>query len=83
MRLAITMALMLVLAACGKTAAQKQQEDAATLTTLGEKYVKEKSWSRTRPSSATSSSARAAHGSCAHGIPKKTVSGSSPRISEK
>ncbi|MRW86650.1 hypothetical protein GJ698_21495 [Pseudoduganella sp. FT26W] len=42
MRLAITMALMLVLAACGKTAAQKQQEEAATLTTLGEKYVKEK-----------------------------------------
>lgn len=42
MRLAITMALMLALAACGKTAAQKQKEDAATLTTLGEKYVKEK-----------------------------------------
>jgi len=42
MRLAITMALMLALAACGKTAAQKQQEDATTLTQLGEKYVKEK-----------------------------------------
>ncbi|NYE60787.1 hypothetical protein FHW58_001939 [Duganella sp. 1224] len=42
MRLAITMALALVLAGCGKTAAQKQQEDAATLTKLGEKYVKEK-----------------------------------------
>ena len=36
------MALMLALAACGKTAAQKQQEEAATLTQLGEKYVKEK-----------------------------------------
>jgi hypothetical protein len=42
MRLAITMALVLALAACGKTTAQKQQEDAATMTTLGEKYVKEK-----------------------------------------
>ena len=34
--------LMLALVACGKTAAQKQREDHATLTSLGEKYVKEK-----------------------------------------
>lgn len=30
------------LAACGKSEAQRQQESAATLTSLGEKYVKEK-----------------------------------------
>jgi hypothetical protein len=42
MRLAITIALLLALAACGKTAEQKQREEAATLTTLGEKYVREK-----------------------------------------
>ena len=30
------------LAACGKSAAEKQREEAATLTSLGEKYVKEK-----------------------------------------
>lgn len=29
-------------AACGKTEAQRQREEAATLTSLGEKYVKEK-----------------------------------------
>jgi hypothetical protein len=39
---ALTLALALVLAGCGKSAAQKQQDDAATLTSLGEKYVKEK-----------------------------------------
>jgi len=42
MRLAITIALLLALAACGKTAEQKQREEAATLTSLGEKYVREK-----------------------------------------
>ncbi|MBV6325393.1 hypothetical protein [Duganella violaceipulchra] len=36
------LALMAVLAACGKSAAEKRQEEAATLTSLGEKYVKEK-----------------------------------------
>ncbi|CAN7426481.1 MULTISPECIES: hypothetical protein [Duganella] len=30
------------LSACGKSAAEKQREEAATLTSLGEKYVKEK-----------------------------------------
>ena len=30
------------LAACGKSEAQRQQESAATMTSLGEKYVKEK-----------------------------------------
>jgi hypothetical protein len=30
------------LAGCGKSEAQRQQESAATLTSLGEKYVKEK-----------------------------------------
>lgn len=30
------------LAACGKSEAQRQRESAATLTSLGEKYVKEK-----------------------------------------
>jgi hypothetical protein len=38
----LTSALMLTLAACGKSAAQQQQEDVATLTSQGEKYVKEK-----------------------------------------
>jgi len=42
MRLAITIALLLALAACGKTAEQKQREEAAALTSLGEKYVREK-----------------------------------------
>jgi hypothetical protein len=42
MRLAITIALLLALAACGKTAEQKQREEVATLTSLGEKYVREK-----------------------------------------
>ncbi|RZT11097.1 hypothetical protein SAMN05216319_0426 [Duganella sp. CF402] len=42
MRLAITIALLLALAACGKTAEQKQREEAATLTSMGEKYVREK-----------------------------------------
>ena len=42
MRLAITMVILLALAACGKTATQKKQEEAAALTQLGEKYVKEK-----------------------------------------
>lgn len=41
-RLAALLALAVVLAACGKTAEQKQREEAATLTSLGEKYVKEK-----------------------------------------
>jgi hypothetical protein len=36
------LALMLALVACGKTAEQKQREEADTLTSLGEKYVKEK-----------------------------------------
>jgi hypothetical protein len=35
-------ALILALAACGKTAQQKQREEQATLTSLGEKYVREK-----------------------------------------
>ncbi|WP_343729187.1 hypothetical protein [Duganella sp.] len=42
MRLVITIALLLALGACGKTAEQKQREEAAALTTLGEKYVREK-----------------------------------------
>jgi hypothetical protein len=42
MRLAITMAALLALAACGESAEQKQREEALTLTTLGEKYVREK-----------------------------------------
>ncbi len=42
MRLAITIATLLALAACGKTADQKQLEEKVTLTQLGEKYVKEK-----------------------------------------
>jgi hypothetical protein len=42
MRLAITIALLLALTACGKTAEQKQREEAATLTSMGEKYVREK-----------------------------------------
>lgn len=41
-RLGAALALALLLAACGKTAEQKQREEAATLTSLGEKYVKEK-----------------------------------------
>jgi curli biogenesis system outer membrane secretion channel CsgG len=40
--LSVALALLACVAACGKTAAQKQQEEAATLTTLGEKYVREK-----------------------------------------
>lgn len=42
MRLFITIAMLLALAACGKTAEQRQQEEAQALTQLGEKYVKEK-----------------------------------------
>jgi hypothetical protein len=42
MRLAITIAALLALTACGKTAEQKQHEEATALTTLGEKYVREK-----------------------------------------
>ncbi|MBV7536743.1 hypothetical protein KW842_13295 [Duganella sp. sic0402] len=42
MRLLITMALMLALAACGKSAEQKQREETAVLTSQGEKYVREK-----------------------------------------
>jgi hypothetical protein len=38
----LALSLLLALAACGKTAAQKQREDEATMTSLGEKYVKEK-----------------------------------------
>ena len=41
-RRAAGLMLVLALAACGKTAEQKQREEAATLTSLGEKYVKEK-----------------------------------------
>jgi hypothetical protein len=40
--LALALLPALLLAACGKTAEQKQREEAATLTSLGEKYVKEK-----------------------------------------
>lgn len=40
--LTVAMALLSCVAACGKTAAQKQQEEVMTLTSLGEKYVKEK-----------------------------------------
>lgn len=40
--LALVVLPALLLAACGKTAEQKQREEAATLTSLGEKYVKEK-----------------------------------------
>jgi hypothetical protein len=36
------LALLACVAACGKTAAQKQQEEAAALTVQGEKYVREK-----------------------------------------
>jgi hypothetical protein len=42
MRLMIPLALLLALAACGKTAEQKQREENVALTQLGEKYVKEK-----------------------------------------
>lgn len=42
MRLLITTALALALAACGKSAEQKQREDMALLSSQGEKYVKEK-----------------------------------------
>jgi hypothetical protein len=42
MRLLITTALMLALAACGKSAEQKQREDMALLSSQGEKYVREK-----------------------------------------
>ncbi|MYM31462.1 hypothetical protein GTP58_24310 [Duganella sp. CY15W] len=48
MRLATTIAALAglialaALGACGKTAEQKQQEEMATLTSLGEKYVREK-----------------------------------------
>ncbi|TFW16677.1 hypothetical protein [Duganella callida] len=42
MRLMITLALLLALAACGKSAEQKQREENAVLTQLGEKYVREK-----------------------------------------
>ncbi len=42
MRLAITLAALLALAACGKTAEQKQREEDAVQIQLGEKYVKEK-----------------------------------------
>jgi len=42
MRLLITTALMLALAACGKSAEQKQREDMALLNSQGEKYVREK-----------------------------------------
>jgi hypothetical protein len=42
MRLFITIAMLLALAACGKTAEQRQQEEALALTQLGEKYVREK-----------------------------------------
>lgn len=42
MRLLITTALMLALAACGKSAEQKQREDMALLKSQGEKYVREK-----------------------------------------
>ena len=38
----LALTLLLALVACGKTAAQKQREDEATMTSLGEKYVKEK-----------------------------------------
>jgi hypothetical protein len=41
-RLSAALVLALTLAACGKTAAEKQREEAATQTSLGEKYVKEK-----------------------------------------
>ena len=41
-RFGVAVVLMLALVACGKTAAQKQLEEQATLTSLGEKYVKEK-----------------------------------------
>ena len=40
--LSVALALLACVAACGKTAAQRQQEEVATLTTLGEKYVREK-----------------------------------------
>lgn len=40
--LSVALALLACATACGKTAAQKQQEEAATLTVLGEKYVREK-----------------------------------------
>ena len=40
--LALVLLPALLLAACGKTAEQKQREEAATLTSLGEKYVREK-----------------------------------------
>jgi len=40
--LALLLPVLAGLAACGKTAEQKQREEAATLTSLSEKYVKEK-----------------------------------------
>ena len=40
--LALIVPLLACVAGCGKTAEQKQREEAATLTSLGEKYVKEK-----------------------------------------
>ncbi|SEO03451.1 hypothetical protein SAMN05428959_104299 [Duganella sp. CF517] len=40
--LSVALALLACVTACGKSQAQKQQEEVLTLTSLGEKYVREK-----------------------------------------